>query len=356
MQHRIKGIDGYKGVFSTTIVIYHYFMGGGVIQGYLGVDFFFIVSGFLWMMSMERSRYAGAGDYLKRNLCRYWPITTCVYITYVLFHIAVSGWGITRLKEVGLQIFYEIFYIHLTGVSSKSYMISYMWYIPVMIFILTVFTGLYVWKKDFFLAIFLPIAVIGCCTHIFASFGRLTDFRAVAQGEFFIKGVYRGIMDMGVGIAGYHFAPAIHMMLKRIRVIWVLALEIVTTGICYYIITCETANAADILIIPCSCVFIFLCCGERGILYRIMECRLFKWIGGMSLYIYLTQAFSITITLRVCGGDRAVFSLTTAAVLLFITIGIAAFARYLIIPSEIWIAKRVFIRRYPGEKQEKVAK
>lgn len=349
MQDRIKGIDGLKGLFAMTIVLYHYWGGAGkwFAQGYLGVDFFFIVSGFLWMMSMKRGRYTSGRIYLQYNLCKYWPMTTCAYVSLVLFRFVVFGWGVTKLREIGLQTLYEIFYVHLVGVSSKSYVMSYIWYIPIMIFILTVFTSLYVWKKDFFMTIFLPIAIIGCCTYIFAISGKLRDFRGVVNGDFFIMGVYRGVMDIGVGIAVYHFVPIVNSMLKHIRIIWIFVLEMLTVGICFYSIFTTLENTTDILIIPCSCIFVFLCCAERGILYRIMECKFFKWIGGMSLYIYITQTFGLTITARLCRSDKSMFSLTESAILLIITVGFAVLFRYIIAPGEMWIAKRIFIRKHP---------
>lgn len=293
---------------------------------------------------MERDRYTSGKRYLQYNFCKYWPITTCVYISFVLFCFAIYGWGAAKLKEMGLHILYEIFYIHLIGVASNSYVLSNIWYIPVMIFVLTVFTSLYVWKKEFFLTIFIPIVIVGCCSYIFAIWGNLADFRGINKGDFFIKGVYRGVMDIGVGIVVYRFAPMVNTLLNHIRIIWIVVLEILTLVICFYSILTTGENATDLLILPCSCIFIFLCCAERGILYRIMECKVFKWIGRLGLYIYLTQAFSIAITTRLCGSDRT-FSLMTSAILFILTLGISVLFQYIIVPGEIWIAKKIFISK-----------
>lgn len=344
---RIKGIDGFKGMFSIIILLYHYYGGGNwFVHGYLGVDFFFIVSGFFWMMSMKCDRYTSGKQYLQYNFCKYWPITTCIYISLVFFRFVIYGWGIAKLREMGLHILYEIFYIHLVGIDSNSYVLSLIWYIAVMIFVLTVFTSLYIWKKDFFLTIFLPIAIIGCCTYLFAIWGSLADFRGINKGDFFIKGVYRGVMDMGVGIVVYHFMPMVNTLLDHIRIIWIVVLELLTLVICFCSILTTGGNSTDLLIIPCSCIFIFLCYAEKGILYRIMECKLFKCIGILSLYIYLTQAFSMTIAMRLCGSDKT-FSLMTSAILIILTIGTSALFQYIIVPGEIWIAKKIFFSKYP---------
>ncbi|MDF2555951.1 MAG: acetyltransferase, partial [Microbacterium sp.] len=55
---RIAGLDGLRAVAVILVVVYHLFPAGLLRSGYVGVDVFFVISGFLitTLLLRERSR------------------------------------------------------------------------------------------------------------------------------------------------------------------------------------------------------------------------------------------------------------------------------------------------------------
>ena len=61
---RVPGLDGIRALAVSTVIVFH-LLPGTLIGGYLGVDIFFVVSGFLitTLLLRERAcmRFSGAG-------------------------------------------------------------------------------------------------------------------------------------------------------------------------------------------------------------------------------------------------------------------------------------------------------
>lgn len=86
MTTELRGLTGARGVAAWLVVLYHVrqslALPDGVIaalaKGYLAVDFFFLLSGFvIWATYAERireGRWAAVPDFLLRRIARIWPL------------------------------------------------------------------------------------------------------------------------------------------------------------------------------------------------------------------------------------------------------------------------------------------
>src|SRR6478609_9577424 len=73
---RIAGLDGLR-AFAVAVVVAFHLTPGAVVGGYLGVDVFFVVSGFIItrLLLIERARFGGIrmGAFWKRRARRLLP-------------------------------------------------------------------------------------------------------------------------------------------------------------------------------------------------------------------------------------------------------------------------------------------
>ena len=183
---RIWSFQGCRGIAALIIVCYHYYRDRGIFKnGYLMVDFFFILSGFFWLMSANRSRNVneeGQGGYFIKAIRKYFfPVAVyyMVMLALLLVKGLTGGFGDQSLMKQITHFPYEIIFSHLIGVNSDVYIASYIWYLPVMVFLLTFISSMYKWNKELTLFVFAPIAVVGGYTYLLNHWGDFTDFRSV---------------------------------------------------------------------------------------------------------------------------------------------------------------------------------
>src|SRR5580698_9439812 len=89
--HRIRVLDSYRALAIAAVLIYHYTYQFTLLQvadapiparpvlgtfppfqyGWLGVEFFFVISGFVILMTLERCR--SVADFAVRRFARLWP-------------------------------------------------------------------------------------------------------------------------------------------------------------------------------------------------------------------------------------------------------------------------------------------
>ena len=347
---RVKGIDGYRGLAALMIALYHVWGSRGAFtKGYLAVDFFFIVSGFFLFYSKTEKINSGY-DYMKKATYRFFPKIFCIYTTLILFQYAIGNWSKDVICQRAINYVYEILGFHILGISSEYYIYSAIWFIPVLIFISMLYISMDKINSKAFITVILPLIILGAYTYLFSIYGNLADFRDIHEGSLFIKGVWRGMAGLGVGILLSYGRHYLKNIVRAIRPITIGLLEIVNVVILLLIMFLPPEKSSDILIVPCSCVLIILCYAERGIGHYVMEAYPFKKLGQISEEIYLSHIFALIFT-RLVGelvfGTTALehFNLGVTVILLSTTIFFAILFKWLIIPLEIAGIKKILFRK-----------
>lgn len=75
-------IDGLRGLAVSLVVFHHLKLLGG--RGFLGVDIFFVVSGFVTLKILISDRYVSAKDFLIARFARLWPALSISLVTFFL--------------------------------------------------------------------------------------------------------------------------------------------------------------------------------------------------------------------------------------------------------------------------------
>ncbi|MBO9711398.1 acyltransferase [Sphingomonas sp.] len=99
----LKALTGARGIAAWLVVLFHLrFMMQGVggpagplSYGYLAVDFFFVLSGFvIWLTYADRLRaqgLAGAPDFLRRRVARVWPLHLFMLAIALVYALALAS-------------------------------------------------------------------------------------------------------------------------------------------------------------------------------------------------------------------------------------------------------------------------
>lgn len=121
-RRELRALTGARGVAAWLVVLFHMRsmmpgaggMTGQLSYGYLAVDFFFVLSGFvIWMTYAERLRaegLAGVPEFLKRRVARVWPLHLFMLAMAAAFALALAmmdrpDWAQYPPAELPLHIF-----------------------------------------------------------------------------------------------------------------------------------------------------------------------------------------------------------------------------------------------------------
>ncbi|WPY95463.1 acyltransferase [Limimaricola variabilis] len=84
----IPELDGLRAIAAIAVVAYHVRL-PGVSGGFLGVDVFFVLSGYLTTAIALSGRYTPR-EFIKKRFCRLWPLLLCVSAAVSLI-VSLSG-------------------------------------------------------------------------------------------------------------------------------------------------------------------------------------------------------------------------------------------------------------------------
>src|ERR1700761_6652753 len=104
-ESRLHGLDALRGLAALAVVLYHYTyryasvihpgLKWAGINGHLGVNLFFIISGFVIFLSLERSK--NAQDFAVSLFPRLWPayvVCACFTLSVITF-ASFNPFGLT---------------------------------------------------------------------------------------------------------------------------------------------------------------------------------------------------------------------------------------------------------------------
>jgi peptidoglycan/LPS O-acetylase OafA/YrhL len=104
--HRYAGLDGLRAIAVVLVVVYHLFPGAGVPGGFLGVDVFFVISGFLitslLLVEHDSTGRIRVGGFWRRRARRLLPALAIAIVV-----CATAAWviGGDILVRLGAQVF-----------------------------------------------------------------------------------------------------------------------------------------------------------------------------------------------------------------------------------------------------------
>lgn len=300
-------IEAYRFVMAIMVAMLHFsedYAGyhGPFPGGFLGVDFFFILSGFCLMQNFESRKHGGTpfestAEYFAGRVRKLYPPYLVATLLMLLTTWVINGGGLARLLRQIWDIRWQLVGLHYTGMPAGFNMRS-VWYISPLLLLSWAVFFLLALNREAFLGI-APFAGITLLAYIANEFGTLS-----MQGSMifmFKGGVVRGFAEMSLGVVLAHVVRARGSGMPRGRA--ARCVPLLARAFCYGLIfgvmRLGGFDITDFTLIPAFLLLIFIAAryplgayveGARhpalrhlgGVLGRLMQ-----YMGAISYWAYL---------------------------------------------------------------------
>ena len=294
-------IDFMRFVFCMVIILYHCRNMGGTSDialcadaGYIAVEFFFLVSGFLMAKSAAKrndSDYSHLGTETTQFLWHKIKPILPYYVFAVVLSYSCTAFlknytAVQALHNLMLGI-WNLFFLGISGIRTFS-LLRATWYLSAMfISMLILYPMLCKWK-DRFTHIVAPLIVIFLLGWLSQTYGNLNQY--TVHFDLVYSGLVRALAEISLGCICF----AVYKKIKTIQ-FTIVARTLITliqlfgyTGVIY----CTTnlpSKQFDFVMLLCLAVCITLSFSGHGIFAHLFGSKLFPWLGKLSLVMYLNH-------------------------------------------------------------------
>ena len=252
-------IDFFRIIFMLIICITHM---QGALQvyymknGWLGVEFFFILSGYYLYKSYQKNKEKSSIEYTKDRVKKMYPHYIFSFIViFIISAIRAKYRNELDIVQMGFSGFSEIFMMQKIGVFENG--INYpLWYLSVLLFSGLIIFELLKQNKNLFLNVITPLTLVFYFSFLSSNDLNIETWKAV-------NGIYipllRGFVNMGIGCMLANFIDIYKENLDRLysnKKYLCYMLEIVNYIILFYII-CFDTNYNNYAILSCSLLILF---------------------------------------------------------------------------------------------------
>lgn len=289
---RNRTFDFYRFLFACVIFIFHghdmagyTYASGAFSGGYLGVEFFFLLSGFLMAQSIEREKQESSAE--TRTLCyfigrwkqlmpQYWLSIGLAILVRILLN---PNFDVRQMiaKEIpeffALQIFWK-------PVSVNGAL----WYVSALLWAGALVHYLVSSKHKFFVSVFFPLGLLTYCGWAFMSVGNID---IIDSRYFFLGGFLRAFFEIGFGCSLY----SVYKLLKRyqIKLPLMSIIEFVTTAVIFFVMWRTQKDHKDFIMIFIMAAFVLAIAIGQGVLSKYLNNDISKFLGSISYPVYLNH-------------------------------------------------------------------
>lgn len=297
--HRSRAIEFYRFLFSLVVCLFHFRVKGGFAGpngafngGYLGVEFFSILSGCFLMETIQRGRIARAGGallpdlvsgYALRRFARLYPHYLLTLASFIAMRICILR--TLSVKEFLKNGFFECFMLQSFG---DSYVVLPFWFVSALFLgsVLLYWLGLAL--GDHF-----PLAMSFLSPLIFSLFyehrGTLdrTQSPALAGSE----GFWRMVAGLGVGCVAFCLVQRLRPFVRERFAPLSAALELGLLAALLLLMERTYHSTWDFIVIALLALLIGSVLLGNSLLTRLLDNPASAFLGKISYGIYLNQCF-----------------------------------------------------------------
>ena len=296
-------IDFYRFIFSFIILMYHSWIFTGEYglgyfnSGYYGVDFYFIVTGYLMMNSIKKLGNINENitkmtfKYISNKFLKLLP---ALIITFFVGCILVYGKELFSIKLIfSNKIWGELLQLGIFGYELSIN--SSWWYISAMFVVLLILYPLALKFKNSYIYYIAPLLLLLSLMIINYYHININDPMPVTL--FFRNGFYKGLIFIILGNISYVCTEKIKSLtISKIKKIVLTFIE--TTFYIILILNMHFAFLDSILIAILFLICISLTFSNQTLISKYFKSNLWKKIGSIGFYMYLCQISIRTFLLK----------------------------------------------------------
>jgi len=295
-EKKFRGLDGLRAISIVMVIIAHIFTDSAMFLGKMGVNIFFVISGFLITTLLLKEKITNDRISLKnfyiRRAFRIMPVVYLFLIVLIFLNI-IYHLGITRTSFITSFLFIknspfhkEWYTVHLwtLGIEEQFYLVFpflitvlplriYKRLLILLIFILPPCSWSYITKTDLHVFHFIPFShfALGVIVHLFGQGTVLILIGSLSSVLFLTR----------------------HKIINRIYTkansIASLVLFLAAMLSCMPVFPWYLANISEVFFGICIAIAILLNLKERSFFGRLLNSVLFKKLGILSFSLYVWQ-------------------------------------------------------------------
>lgn len=297
-------------LFCTMILLYHSssFAPSGVhapgMGGYIGVDFFFIISGVYLAMSANRIVSSASGEiakapnvgqdtlrYMIRRLGRIYPEYIIALLIIVIARVALKPQSLSGIPQSLLRASGEWTMLQQLGYNDHN-IVGATWYLSALLIASLLLYPLARKYGDGFLYILAPLIFLALFGYTWQNLKTLQTPRTL-MGGFVCEGLVRGIMEMALG--GWVYGLARRAEGLRLKAIPRAALTLVElaiyVGILVFFLTGTHKDRSNWNAILLLALAQLITQSKLSFTDEYVRGKAFSFLGALSFDIYLGHRF-----------------------------------------------------------------
>ena len=254
--------------------------------GYLAVDLFFILSGFVMALSYQQaflSKKVKYRDFIVKRIARIYPLHLFVLLLYLIIPFAfyVTGREVDLVRFSADSFIANLFLINSWGVASTLTWNIPSWSISVEFLSYCLFPLMLLLVKSLNGFFSLLVGVLFSCA-LLAFYFYAMDFTSIGDGLPF-SGVTRCALEFFIGILIWNIYHRLMLISSERGLIcaYLAALFALVVVCSYYF------RVPDFIVIALASAIVVLFCAFFDVSYNIKVPRPLRWLGDISFSVYM---------------------------------------------------------------------
>ena len=265
--------------------------------GYIFVDFFFIISGYLMANSMEKEKEKKENNSLGIETIRFlihkaigiFPFYFSAWLLILIINVWIDHYSVYQTLHTLLLSLYNIFMIEMAGNYDMGLRIQGSWYISAMLIAIFILYPIRKRYKDMFDFYFSPLLFLFFIGYVYQGKKGIAPLVVGFDSSIHMyNGLLRGIVEIALGCSCFRIAKKIKD--KNFTKTGKLLITMLEWGgylLALYSIHRYYNSSWDLILILFFAISISISFSQKGLLFPFFQRSLFNRIGDFSLKMYL---------------------------------------------------------------------